>query len=93
MLLKMILFKKRNSVKTDFISIKTPGPGCLKLTTSLVNISLKFQTLRIFEICKYYMYLSKKRELLQYRSFSHFSTKKFSVFGYKVVKHLTSSLC
>ena len=26
------------------------GPGCSKLTTSLVNVSLKFQTL-IFEIC------------------------------------------
>ena len=25
-------------------SIKTSGPGCSKLTTSLVNVSLKFQT-------------------------------------------------
>ena len=24
---------------------KHPGPGCSKLTTSLVNVSLKFQTL------------------------------------------------
>ena len=24
--------------------MKTPGPGCLKLTTSLVKVSLKFQT-------------------------------------------------
>ena len=30
--------------------MKQPGPGCSKLTTSLVNISLKFQTL-ISEIC------------------------------------------
>ena len=34
-----------------------PGHGCSKLTTSLVNVSLKFQTL-ISEICQYF--LSKK---------------------------------
>ena len=28
---------------------KSAGPGCSKLTTSLVNVSLKFQTL-IFQI-------------------------------------------
>ena len=31
----------------------TPGPGCSKLTTSLVNDSLKFQTL-IAQICQYF---------------------------------------
>ena len=66
-----------------------PGPSCSKLTTSLVNVSLKFQTL-ISQICQYF--LSKKCEkLLQYKSFSHFlSTKNISVFGYEVVKHSTS---
>ena len=29
------------------------GPGCSKLTTSLVNVSLKFQTL-ISQICHYF---------------------------------------
>ena len=33
---------------------QNPGPGCSKLTTSLVNVSLKFQTL-ISEICQYFL--------------------------------------
>ena len=33
---------------------KTSGPGCSKLTTSLVNVSLKFQTL-ISQICHYFL--------------------------------------
>ena len=64
------------------------GPGCSKLTTSLVNVSLKFQML-ISEICQYFL-LTKCEKLLQCKSFSHFVNKKISVFGYKVVKHLTS---
>ena len=61
-----------------------PGPGCSKLTTSLVNVSLKFQML-ISEICQYFLLkkCSAKASLI-------YSTKNFSVFGYKVVKHLTS---
>ena len=40
-----------NSKDTDHT---TPsGPGCSKLTTSLVNVSLKFQTL-ISEISQYF---------------------------------------
>ena len=61
------------------------GSGCSKLTTSLVNVSLKFQML-ISEICQYF--LLKKREKL--KASLIFSTKNISVFGYKVVKHLTS---
>ena len=64
------------------------GPGCSKLTTSLVNISLNFQKL-ISQICQYFL-LKKSEKLLQCKRFSHFSTKNISVFGYKVVKHLTS---
>ena len=33
---------------------KNPGPGCSKLMTSLVNDSLKFQTL-IPDICQYFL--------------------------------------
>ena len=58
----------------------TPGPGCSKLTMSLVNVSLKFQTL-ISNICQYFL-LKKCEKLLI------FSTKNISVFGYKVVIHL-----
>ena len=57
------------------------GPGCSKLTTSLVNVSLKFQTL-ISQTCKYFL-LKKCEKLLQCKSFSHF-LKKLSV--YLVIK-------
>ena len=51
------------------------GPGCSKLTTSLVNVSLKFQTL-ISE--KYQNFSLKKCEkLLHCKSFSHFFNKKY----------------
>ena len=64
------------------------GLGFSKLTTSLVNVSLKFQTV-ISQICQYFL-LKKCEKLLQCKGFSHFVNKSFSVFGYKVVKHLTS---
>ena len=51
------------------------GVGCSKLTTSLVNVSLKFQTL-IFEIQQNFL-LKKCEKLLQCNSFSHFFNKKF----------------
>ena len=51
------------------------GPGCSKLTTSLVNVSLKFQTL-ISNICQYFL-LKKCEKLLQCKSFSHFFNKKY----------------
>ena len=41
---------------------ESPGPGCSKLTTSLVNVSLKFQTL-ISEISQYFL-LKKCEKLL-----------------------------
>ena len=59
---------------------KYPGPGCSKLMTSLVNVSLKFQTL-IPYICQYFL-LKKcaKASLI-------FFNKNINVFGDKVVKH------
>ena len=57
--------------------------GCSKLTTSLVNVSLKFQKL----ISKMHQYFCWKNVC---KSFSHFFNKNISVFGYKVIKHLTS---
>ena len=64
------------------------GPGCSKLPMSLVNVSLKFQTL-LSEICQYCL-LKKCVKLLHCKSFSHIFNKNVSVIGYKVVKHLTS---
>ena len=67
---------------------KISGPGFSKLTTPLVNVLLKFQML-ISQIHQYFL-LKKCEKLLQCKSFSHFCNKNFSVFGYKVIKHLTS---
>ena len=64
------------------------GSGCSKLTMSLVNVSLKFQTI-ISNIRQDFL-LKKCKKLLQCKSFSHFFSKNISVFGDKVIKHLTS---
>ena len=58
-----------------YMQRRISGPGCSKLTTSLVNDSLKFQTL-ISQICQYFL-LKKCEKLLQCKSFSHFFKKKF----------------
>ena len=55
--------------------IWSSGPSCSKLMTSLVNVSLKFQTL-IFQICQYFL-LKKYQKLLHCKSFSHFFNKKY----------------
>ena len=67
---------------------KWPAPGRSKLATSLVNVSLKFQT-SISQICQIFFW-KKREKLLQCESFSHFFNKNISVFGYKALKHLTS---
>ena len=54
---------------------KRPGPGCSKLTTSLVNVSLNFQKL-FSQICQYFL-LKNCEKLLQCKSFSHFFNKNF----------------
>ena len=72
----------------NLFSLCIPGPGCSKLTTLLVNVSLKFQTL-ISQICHYFL-LKKIEKLWQCKTSLTFSTKNFSVLGNKVVKHLTS---
>ena len=62
--------------------------GPVVQTTSLVTVSLKFQTL-ISNICQYFL-LKKCEKFLQCKSFSHFFNKNISVFGYIAVKHLKS---
>ena len=54
------------------------GPSCSKLTTSLVNDSLKFQKL-ISQICQYFL-LKKSEKVLQCKSFSYFVNKKYQCF-------------
>ena len=46
------------------ISFEQPGPGCSKLTMSLVNVLLKFETL-VSEICQYFL-LKKCEKLLSF---------------------------
>ena len=74
-----------NQLRLLSVKVKMSGPGCSKLTMSLVNVSLKFQTL-ISQIHQFF-FVEKKRE--KFASLI-FSTKNISVFGYRVVKHLTS---
>ena len=62
--------------------------GCSKLTTSLVNVSLKFQVL-ISEILHYFL-LKNVWSFCVAKASLIFSTKNISVFGYKVAKHITS---
>ena len=56
-------------------NICIPGPSCSKLTTSLVNVSLKCQTL-ISQTHQYFL-LKKCENLLHCKSFSHFVNKKY----------------
>ena len=51
------------------------GPGCSKLTMSLVNVSLKVRKL-ISEMCQYFL-LKKCEKLLHCKSFSYFVNKKY----------------
>ena len=53
---------------------KIPGPSCSKLTTSLVSVSLKFQTL-ILQIHCYFL-LKKCENPLHCKGFSDFFNKK-----------------
>ena len=55
-------------------SITMSGASCSKLTTSLVNVSLKFQTLIIQIHC--YFLLKKCENPLHCKGFSHFFNKK-----------------
>ena len=77
--------KKRCDLRSRLLKVKISvipicsGPSCSKLTTSLVNVSLKFQTL-ISEICQYFL-LKKCEKLLQCKSFSHFFNKKYQCIG------------
>ena len=70
--LRICIFYALKIVRYSFFS--KFGPGCSKLTTSLVKVSLKFQTL-ISEICQYFL-LKKREKLLQSLIFS----TKISVF-------------
>ena len=54
---------------------QTSGPGCSKLTTSLVSVLLKFHAL-ISEIHHYFL-LKNCEKLLHCKSFSHCFNKKF----------------
>ena len=79
-MLYLIVIVNSNEAVTSFkhMSNKQTGPSCSKLTTSLVNVSLKFQTL-ILQIHCYFL-LKKCENPLHCKGVSHFSTKINSVF-------------
>ena len=54
--LMVLSIKSKEKACRDSLCIfsRSTGPGCSKLTTSLVNVSLKFQTL-ISEKCQYFL--------------------------------------
>ena len=83
---------KKNLLSAEFhnINLDICGSGCSKLTTLLDNFSLKFH-MSVSEICQYFL-LKKCEKLLHCiaKASLIFSTKKISVFGCKVVKHLIS---
>ena len=74
-------------INTEGIGSQT-GPGCSKLTTLLVNVSLKFQTL-ISNIHQYFCW-KNVRSFCSAKASLIFSARNISVFGYKMVKHLMS---
>ena len=74
-LFKDVVWKIIPKLSLLLLLIRSAGPGCSKLTTLLVNVSLKFQTL-ISEICQYFL-LKKCEKFLQCKSFSHFFNKKY----------------
>ena len=76
------------TLQSEILSTKTSGPGYSKLTTLLVNVSLKFQ-MHISEICQYFL-LKNVRNFFNGKLLSFFSAKNISVFGYEVIKHLST---
>ena len=65
------LQKKKTRCLSDSLRAE---PGCSKLTTSLVNVSIKLQTL-ISEIQQHFL-LKKCEKFLHYKNFSHFFQQK-----------------
>ena len=82
--LKLLSIKKGpNDQKNDDLEceskpMKRPGPGCSKLTTSLVNVSLKFQTI-VSQIRQYFL-LKKCEKLFSRFFFFFFFFQKISVY-------------
>ena len=62
------------AAQSHFEFFKTTGPGCSEQMMSLVNETLKFQTL-ISQIRQHFL-LKKCEKLLHCKSFSHFYNKK-----------------
>ena len=71
-----------NMATTDEFEVTRSGPDCSKLTTSLVNVSLKFQML-ISQIHQYFL-LKKCEKLLQCKSVQ----KLFTFFQQKISVYL-----
>ena len=71
-----VLIKKAlNCIGFLLVTLPLPGPGCSKLTTSLVYVLLNFQKL-VSQISQYFL-LKKCEKLLHCKSFSHLFDKTY----------------
>ena len=66
----------------SFKHVHSSGPGCSKLTTSLVNVSLKISNIKISNMPKFF--LEKLREAFAMQKLLSFFQQKMSV--YLVIK-------
>ena len=71
-----LLISTSSGIET--LTRSSSGPGCSKLSMSLVNFLSKFQTL-LSNIRQYFL-LKKCEKLLHCKSFSHFFNKKYQWF-------------
>ena len=55
---------KNNRQTSESVDNNKSGPGCSKLTTSLVNVSLNSQKL-ISQICQFFFFLKKLLSFIQ----------------------------
>ena len=81
-------FRNAGALKLHFFGFSVLTIRARLFKTSLVNVSLNFQKL-ISQICLYFLPKNIRSFCIAKPSFI-LSTKTFSAFGYKVVKHLTS---
>ena len=70
------LYKPKAFAQVLKFKLYTSGPGCSKLTTSLVNVSLKFQML-ISQICQYFLLKKNMRSFCTAKASLIFFNKKY----------------
>ena len=62
------------------VHVEISGPGCSKLTTSLVNVSLRFQTLNVKYLKYANIFFEKMGEAFAVQKLLSFFQQKMSVY-------------